>query len=123
MEKGENTHETQTNTKHISDRQEVTKNGISETRSTVAIAVADNDLSRQTTDLLVGLKELVLALLVLLCEGQEALIIEQRLVGSELEQLRVRGLVGYGGVVAGRERKENEGGKKISSSNKEHRNP
>lgn len=79
-------------------------------------------LSRQTTDLLVGLEEFVLALLVLLGEGQEALVIKQRLVGPELEQLRVRGLVGYGGVVAGaqRQKTKREKRKQNVSGNKEY---
>lgn len=53
-----------------------------------------------STDLLVVLEEDVLALLVLLREGQEALVVEQRLVRAQLQQLGVRRLVGYSRVVA-----------------------
>lgn len=58
--------------------------------------------------LLVVFEEGLLAALVLLREGKEPRVIEQRLVRAQLQQLRVAALVGYGLVVAARGKAELE---------------
>lgn len=52
------------------------------------------------TDLLVVLKEGVLAVPVLLSERKESRVVEERLVGAQFQQLRVRGIVRYSVEVA-----------------------
>lgn len=70
----------------------------------------NNNLGAWTgsTDRLVVLEEVGLVVPVLLGEGEEALVVEEGLVGRHLEQLRVGSLVGHGLKVADQKKRHKQ---------------